>query len=438
MPLLIILLGIIALLLLSLKKINPFLSLLVVSLGVGLGLGMPFQKITTAIQNGVGSTLGSMALVLALGAMFGKLLAMSGAALQITHTLVARLGTPYIQWAVVLAGFLIGIPLFYNAGFVILVPLIFSIATHTRLPLLYIALPMAAALSVTHGFLPPHPGPLALAATLKADVGKVLLYGLVLAVPTVILAGPVFGQFFKRFETAGLAEVANAPLLPEGLPSKSTSFGIALLPVLLISLATLAQAFTPRDQFAYGVWGFIGDPMLALLLSVGLGLYFLGLKQGKTMAEVMQACTESVAEIAMIVFIIGAGGAFKQVLVDSGTGAYITQFAQYLHLPLLVLAWLVAALLRLTLGSATVAGITAAGIIAPLLTHSPTSPELLVLAIGAGSLMFSHVNDTGFWMFKEYFNLSIQETIRSWSLMETLVSVLGLFGVLILQRVLGL
>jgi Gnt-I system high-affinity gluconate transporter len=437
MSFLIIAAGILVLLILTLIKVSPFLALLIVSLLTGLALGMPFTIVTASIQNGVGSTLGSLALILCMGAMLGKILQVSGAAGQISNHLIKKFGKNNVQWAVLITGFLVGIPLFYNAGFVILVPIVFSIAKESGISILQIAIPMAASLSVTHGFLPPHPGPLGLASVFKADIGKTLLYGLIIAIPTVIIAGPLFSKLLK-----GIDAKPAAPFLDKKenrineMPSVFVSFLMALLPVLLIAVSALIKLFSKENNRLTEALIFLGDPVVALLLSVLTAGYLLGIQKRRTINEVMQMFGDAVAGIAMIMMIVAAGGAFKQVLTDSGVGDEIAELAKKYQFSPLIAGWLIAAILRVTLGSATVAGLMAAGIVLPLLSGSHISPELMVLSVGAGSLMFSHVNDTGFWMFKEYFNLSLKQTFLSWSLMETIVSVMGLLGVLLLNSVL--
>jgi Gnt-I system high-affinity gluconate transporter len=432
-PLLIIVFGIALLLLLTLKKISPFLALLIVAIVVGLSLGMPFSALVGSIKKGAGSTLGDVAFIIVLGAILGKMLEKSGAAMQISTTLINAFGKKNIQWAIMLTGFLVGIPLYYNAGFVILVPLVFSVAINSGLPLLYIAIPMAAALSTTHAFLPPHPSPALLVSQFNADLGKTLIYGLVVAIPLVIIAGPFFGRIVQRIKVV-LKDNSAASQQQEktDMPAPLPSFLIALMPVILIALAVVAENFIKGDNLFKDIIIFIGDATVALLLSVLLAGYYFGIKKGKKTEDVMQWLNDAVSGIAIIVFIIAAGGVFKQVLIDSGTGDYITSLSKKMDMPPLVFGWLAAAMLRVTLGSATVAGITAAGIVAPLVGPG-VSPELMVLSVGAGSLFFSHVNDTGFWMFKEFFNLTLKQTILSWSMMETIISVLGLVGVLILD-----
>ncbi len=430
MPLVILGLGILLLLILILLKVKPQYALPIVSLAVGLAEQMSFSETIKSIGFGIYDTLKSMAIVLCLGAMLGKIIATGGAAQQITQTLVGWFGKKNISWAVMLTGFIVGIPLFYNAGFVILIPLIFSIAATAEVPLLFVGIPMAASLSVTHGFLPPHPGPTAIASIFHADLGKVLVNGLLLAVPAVILAGPLFAKVIQSKKmVAPSAVTIPAPLLQ--LPSKSLSFFIAMLPVAMIGIATIIKSLSSQESVIEYA-DVLGNPIVALGVALVLGLLFLGPKKENPLQDNFDLMIISLKEIYVIIFIIAAGGGFKQVLVDSGVGDYIKSFAFELNLSPLLLAWSVAALLRLSLGSATVAGLTASGIVLPMLSGS-VRPELIVLAIGSGSLMFSHLNDTGFWMFKEYFNLTLKETFLSWSMMEMIISLTGLIGVILIN-----
>jgi Gnt-I system high-affinity gluconate transporter/Gnt-II system L-idonate transporter len=417
-------------------RLNAFLALILVALGLGIAEGMPVKEAIASVQNGVGSTLGAISLILGFGAMLGSLISESGAAQRITFGLIKSFGLRHIQWAVVITGFLVGLPMFYNAGFVLLIPLIFSIGAATGLPLLYIGIPMAAALSVTHGFLPPHPGPTSIAVLYKADIGLTLIYGLIVALPAIILAGPVFTRFLKKYKASpppGLA--APRVFTEEEMPGFGVSLFTAIFPVLLMAAGTLTELLLPETMPLRQALLFIGDPTIALLLSVLLAVYTLGLARGRKMDEIMRTLTTSITSIAMIMLIIGGGGALKQVLVDSGVGTYITTLVDAFHLSPLLLAWGIAAFLRVCLGSATVAAITTAGIVLPVIGSTGVSPELMVLSTGAGSLMFSHVNDPGFWMFKEYFSLTIPQTMATWSIMETIVSVVGLLGVLALNLV---
>jgi len=402
---------------LTVKKVSPFLSLLIVAILTGLLLGMEPSKLVATIEKGVGSTLGGLALILCLGAILGKILESAGATEKISATLIGFFGKKNIQWAVMITGFLIGIPLYYNAGFVILVPLVFSIAKKTGLPLLYIAIPMAAALSTTHCFLPPHPGPVVLVNAFHADI-----------------AGPLLGRVLKKIKVdinSFLFEDTNSN--KHNPPSAIASFSIALLPIILITLSVLAQAVLDKNGLLNKVLSFTGDSTIALLIAVIAAIHFFGMQKNKPMNEIMQWVKDAIAGIAMILLTITAGGVFKQVLIDSGTGNYISAFSSKLHLPPLVFAWIITALLRITLGSATVAGLTAAGIVAPLALSGAVSPELMVLAVGAGSVFGSHINDSGFWMYKEFFNLTLKQTFLSWTVMETLISILGLCFVLLLQ-----
>jgi len=421
---------------LTYKKLSPFLSLLIVALLAGLALGMQPETLLKAVKTGVGNTLGDVALIICLGAILGKILELSGAASQIANSLIRSFGKKNIQWAVLLTGFFVGIPLFYNAGFIILVPLVFSIARTAGLPLLYVAIPMAASLSTTHCFLPPHPGPMFLVGAFKADLGKTLMYGLVISIPVVIIAGPLLGRFLKRMKIE-IPALEKKEIEEKDLPGVFESFMLALLPVILIAIAVIANTFFPGESIIKKAILFIGDATVALLLSVLLSVFVLGVMRGRSMQQVMQWLNDSVAGVAVILLIITAGGVFKQVLVDSGTAAYITSFSSQWNIHPLLFAWLITALLRVAIGSATVAGITAAGIVSPLLATGTVSPELLVLAVGTGSVFGSHVNDSGFWIFKEFFNLSLKQTFLSWTVMETLISILGLIGVMVLSMFVG-
>jgi len=434
MQLIIIVLAIGLQIFLTYKKVSPFLSLLIVALLAGLAFGMEPDVLLKAVKAGVGSTLGDVILIICLGAILGKILELSGAASQIANTLIRSFGKKNIQWAVLLTGFFVGIPLFYNAGFIILVPLIFSIARTAKLPLLYVAIPMAASLSTTHCFLPPHPGPMFLVGAFKADLGKTLMYGLVISIPVVIIAGPLLGRFLKRLNIEIPAEV-KVETEERKLPGVFESFFLALLPVMLIALAVIANTFFPGESIPKKVILFTGDATVALLLSVLLAVFILGIAKGRSMQQVMQWLNDAVMGVAVILLIITAGGVFKQVLIDSGTADYITSFSKQWNIHPLVFAWLVTALLRVAIGSATVAGITAAGIVSPLLATGTVSPELLVLAVGTGSVFGSHVNDSGFWIFKEFFQISLKQTFLSWTVMETLISILGLVGVMVLSMV---
>ena len=417
---------------LTYKKVSPILSLLIVAILSGLFLGMAPMQVIESIEKGVGNTLGGLALIICLGAILGKILEAGGAAEKISITLINGLGQKNIQWAVMLTGFLIGIPLYYNAGFVILVPLVFSISIKAKLPLLYVAIPMAAALSTTHCFLPPHPSPVFLVNAFKADMGKTLIYGLIITIPVVVIAGPLLGNLLKGIEVKVKSLFISEDKKDDILPAAFPSFVIGLLPVILITLAVIANNFLP-DQLLKTVLVFIGNPTIALMLSVFLATWYFGIRAGKKMETTMQWLNDAISGIAVILLIITAGGVFKQVLQDSGTDKYIASFSSKWQMPPLIFGWVVTAFLRVVIGSATVAGITAAGVVTPLVASGAAPPELMVLAVGTGSVFGSHINDSGFWMFKEFFNLSLKQTFLSWTVMETSISVLGLIGVLILD-----
>jgi Gnt-I system high-affinity gluconate transporter len=435
MPLLIVILGIALLFLLITRfKLNAFIAFILVSLLVGITEGMELSVVVQSIQNGIGDTLGFLVMILGLGAMLGKLVADSGAAQRITSSLVRRFGRKYIQWAVVLTGFIVGIPMFYSVGFVILVPLVFTVAATTGMPLLYVGLPMLASLSVTHGYLPPHPAPTAITILFNAHLGKTLLYGLIIAIPAIVIAGPGFSRTTRHIVATPLKEFINPRVLNDDeMPGLGISILTALLPVLLIAAATLAELFMPETLVITRIITFLGNPVIAMLLAVLVAIYTLGRARGKPMKDIMDSVAKSISGITMVLLIIAGAGALKQVLVDSGVSDYIASLLKGSTLSPLLLAWMIAAVIRVCVGSATVAGLTAAGIVLPLIQSTGANAELMVLAIGSGSLMLSHVNDGGFWLFKEYFNLSVKDTLRTWTLMETIVSIIGLLGVLALN-----
>jgi len=436
MPLLIVIAGIILLILLiTVVKLDTFISFVIVSLAVGLAEGMKPAALITSVETGIGSTLGSLVMILGFGAMLGKLVADSGAAQRISSSLIQLFGVRYIHWALVITGFIVGVPMFYNVGFVIMVPLIFTVANATGLPLLYVGIPMLASLSVTHGFLPPHPSPSAIAVMFKADIGKTLIYGIIIAIPVIILAGPIFSRTLKKVKASPLREFVNPKVLSDKeMPGLAVSILSAILPVILIILSTLLNLFPVKDTLSGKVISFIGTPPVALLVSVLAASYTLGLRRGRSMKEISDMIARSVTSITMVLLIIAGAGIFKQVLTDSGVSRFIADWLSGSNLSPLFLGWLIAAVIRVCVGSATVAGLTAAGIILPMLPGSSVSPELMVLSIGAGSLMLSHVNDVGFWMYKEYFTLSVKDTFLTWTIMETIVGVSGLLGVLLLNQ----
>lgn len=436
MPLVVITLGILLLFLLILVvRLNAFIAFILVGLAIGMGQGMELNAIVESIEKGIGNTLGFLVIILGLGAMLGKLVAESGAAQKITNGLIQLFGVKNTRMAVMLTGFIVGVTMFYSVGFVILVPLVFTVAAATGLSLISIALPMLAALSVTHGFLPPHPAPTALSVMFEADMGKTLIYGVIVAIPAIFISGPILTRFIPKVEAKPLKEFMTTKVFSEEeLPSFSNSILTALLPVILIAVSTLIVNFFPLEGLWLSIIKFIGNPVIALLLTVLVGTYTLGIARGLNMDGVMKIYGAAVSGITMVLLIIAGAGSLKQILIDSGVSDYIGNLLQITYMSPIVIGWLIASLIRFSVGSATVAGLTTAGIVLPLVQSTGVSPELMVLSIGAGSLMLSHVNDSGFWLFKEYFNLNIKETLSTWTVMETSIGISGLLGVLILNQ----
>jgi Gnt-I system high-affinity gluconate transporter len=435
MPLLIAVLAVVLLLLLiTVAKFNAFLSFVMVCIFVGLTMGLPLEDTIEALKKGIGDTLGLLVLILGFGAMLGRILADSGAAQRITQNLVGAFGLKRVHWALMLAGFIVGIPMFYSVGFVILIPLVFTLAAATGLPLLFVAVPMIASLSVTHGLLPPHPAPTALADMFGADMGRTIMLGLLISIPTIIISGPVLSPLFKKIKASPMKDfTGSAALKEEELPSIFLSILAALMPVVLIGLSALLTLFLEEGKALYAVAEGMGNPVLAMLLSVLFALFALSLRNGRKITEVMEDLGHSISSIAMILLIIAGAGSLKEILVASGISEYLGDLLSQSNASPLLLAWMIAAVIRLSIGSATVAAMTAAGIVFPLLSDPSVSPELMVLAIGSGSLICSHVNDAGFWMFKEYLNLSVRDTLLTWSFMETVISVVSMAGVLLLN-----
>jgi Gnt-I system high-affinity gluconate transporter len=435
MSLIIVLLGICLLLFLILVlKFNSFLSFVIVSLVVALAEGMSIDKAVVSIENGIGNTMAFIVMILCFGAMLGKLVSESGAAQKITSRLVKAFGIKNIQLALMLTGFIVGISLFYDVGFFIMIPLVFTIAASTGLPLLYVGLPMLAALSVTHGYLPPHPAPTAIVAMFNADFGKTMVYGIIVAIPAIIVSGPLLSRALSKIDAKPLKEfISQKPFNEEELPGFWISFFSALLPVILIGISTIAGFILEEDIVVRKMLGYVGNPVIAMMLSVLFAVFALGLARGRKIPEIMNSLTHSVVSITTIMLLIAGAGALKQVLVDSGVSNYIGELLSKSTLSPLFLGWLIATVLRFCVGSATVAGITTAGIVLPMVSGTAVTPELMVLAIGSGSLMLGHVNDGGFWLFKEYFNLSVKDTLRTWTVMETSIGVTGLIGVMILS-----
>ncbi|BEP45288.1 GntP family permease [Variovorax sp. V15] len=421
-------------------RVHPFIALTLAAGFLGLTSGMPVDKVMKSFQDGFGGVLGFVGIVLGLGTMLGKMMAESGGADRIARTLIDAFGRERVHWAMMFAAFLVGIPLFFEIGFVLLIPLVFIVARRTGVSLIRIGIPLLAGLSVVHGLVPPHPGPLLAIGVFNADIGKTIFYGLIVGLPTAMIAGPVFGKFISKYVPGEASPELMEQLAREPEARELPGFGITLitvlLPVALMLLKTFADVALDEKNIVRQWMDFIGHPITALLAALLLSLYTFGTARGFTARQIMKFVDDSLAPTAAIVLIIGAGGGFKQMLVASGVGNAIGQMALHAQVSPILLAWLVAGLIRIATGSATVATITGAGIVAPLATMVPgVNRELLVLATGAGSLILSHVNDAGFWLVKQYFNMSVAETFKTWTVMETLISVVAIVFIMLLNMV---
>ena len=421
-------------------RVHPFIALTLAAGFLGLTSGMPVDKVMKSFQDGFGGVLGFVGIVLGLGTMLGKMMAESGGADRIARTLIDAFGRERVHWAMMFAAFLVGIPLFFEIGFVLLIPLVFIVARRTGVSLIRIGIPLLAGLSVVHGLVPPHPGPLLAIGVFNADIGKTIFYGLIVGLPTAMIAGPIFGKFISKYVPGEASPELMEQLAREPEARELPGFGITLitvlLPVALMLLKTFADVALDEKNIVRQWMDFIGHPITALLAALLLSLYTFGTARGFTAKQIMKFVDDSLAPTAAIVLIIGAGGGFKQMLVASGVGNAIGQMALHAQVSPILLAWLVAGLIRIATGSATVATITGAGIVAPLATMVPgVNRELLVLATGAGSLILSHVNDAGFWLVKQYFNMSVAETFKTWTVMETLISVVAIIFIMLLNMV---
>lgn len=421
-------------------KWNPFVTLLISALMLGLLTGMKPQDVVQSITQGLGGTLGTIAIVIALGTMLGKMMAESGGAEQIATTLIDKFGESRVHWAMLLVGFIVGIPVFFEVGVILLIPIVFTVARKTNKSLLQIGIPILAGLSTVHGLVPPHPAPMIAIDAYQADLGRTILYSLLVGIPTAIIAGPLFGKFIgKRIQLQPPAKLAEqfAQKSDRPLPSFGITLFTILLPVILMLIGSVADIVDPEGISSLAVLcKFIGHEIIALLIAVVFSFFSLGYARGFKKEEISRFTSECLAPTATIILIIGGGGAFKQVLINSGVGGAIAELATQANINVILFAWFVAALIRVATGSATVAMTTAAGIVAPVLAMTPGVPvELVVLATGAGSIVLSHVNDAGFWMVKEFFNMSVPETLKSWTVMETILSVVGLALILLLSTV---
>lgn len=413
-------------------RLNPFIVITLVSIGLALLAGMPPTAVVGAYEAGVGKTLGHIALVVALGTMLGKMMAESGGAERMAQTLIERFGERNAHWAMVCIAFLVGLPLFFEVGFVLLVPIAFTVARRAGVSILMVGLPMVAGLSVVHALVPPHPAAMLAVQALQASVGQTLLYAILIGIPTAIIAGPVYA----RFIVPRISLPADNPLQRQflerepraNLPGFGITLGTILLPVILMLIGGWANLIsTPGSGFNQFLQ-FIGNSVIALLLATVLSFWTLGLAQGFNRESILKFTNECLAPTASITLLVGAGGGLNRILVDAGVTQQIVGLAQAFQLSPLVMGWLFAALMRVATGSATVAMTTASGIVAPVaIGLGYPHPELLVLATGAGSVIFSHVNDGGFWLIKEYFNMTVTQTFKTWTVLETLISLVA-FG----------
>lgn len=433
-------------------KLNAFIALMLASLFVGLCSSMPPLRVAKAFQEGVGNTLGFIAVVVGLGTMLGKMLSESGGAEVIANTFVRAFGTERLHWALMIVGFVVGLPVFFGVGLVLLMPILAALVRDTKQPLLALGIPLVAGLSVSHGLVPPHPGPMLGIERLGADVGKTILYGVLIGIPTAIVAGPIFGKFISQRVPAELGGLGAALVQKREralCPSFSVTLGTILLPVAFMFVATIAHlTLTEPLALKWSIHGFfilnvkdlrtwfdfIGSPAIAMLLATLLSLYTFGFRCGFTRAEILKFTDECVGPAAGIILIVGAGGGFSKVLDESGAGAVLAEAAKNLHISVLLLGWLIAAAIRVAVGSATVAIALAASLALPMADASPqTNRELLVISLGAGSLILSHLNDGGFWFVKEYFGMNVPQTLKSWTVMETIISLVALALVLALD-----
>ncbi len=435
-------------------RLHAFVALLIASMGVGLAAGMTFEQVLNSTQQGMGSILGYIAVVVGLGAMFGQMLESTGGAQQLARTLVAKFGQSRASWALTLAGFLIAIPVFFEVGFVILIPLVYSLARSNEKSVLRYAIPLVAGLAVAHAFIPPTPGPMAAAGILGADLGRVILYGIAAGLPAAILAGPVWGNFIgDRLNITVPNHVEMPDDQPEEeLPSFRLVLSLLMVPILLIVANTVSNSMAPPmlEDPVYEAstvrvlarfFAFAGHPFVALLVAALLAFYFLGLRRGYSLEEVQELANRSLGPAGMIILVTGSGGVFKQILSDSKIGEILAQSMMELGMTPVMLAFAVAAAVRVSQGSATVAMMTAAGLVGGVLelarsaepgsvlaTYAHTDLALITIAIAAGSTVLSHVNDSGFWLIKEFLGLSEAETLKSWTVMTTIIGVVGLLS----------
>jgi GntP family gluconate:H+ symporter len=418
-------------LLIAVVKLNPFITLFLTALSLAVVTGMPLSRIVHSFEVGMGGALGHIAIIVALGTMLGKMMAESGGADQIAYTLIRLFGEKNIHWAMVFIGLLVGLPAFFEVGFVLLIPIVFTVARRTGTSLVLIGLPMVAGLSVVHGLVPPHPAAMMAVTIFKADVGRTIFYGLIVGLPTAVIAGPLYAKFISPHIQLSAENSMAMQFVDHGAERNLPGFGLTLLtillPVFLMLMGSWANALSAPNSALNEAIRLFGNDDMALLIGALFSFFALGTMRGFTRNTILRFSNECLAPTATITLLVGAGAGFGRILQDSGVSGAMIVVAMHFHVPLLLLAWLLAAMMRLATGSATVAMTTAAGIVAPFaLHHLGVRPELLVIATGAGSLIFSHVNDGAFWLVKEYFGMSVTQTFMTWSVCETIISVVAL------------
>lgn len=433
--------------LIAVVKLNPFITLIVVSCGLALAVGMPMATIVKSFETGVGNTLGHIALVVGLGTMLGKMMAESGGASRIAQTLISLFGEKRVHWAMMTIAFIVGLPVFFEVGFVLLIPIVFTVARRTGASIVQVGIPMVAGLSVVHGLVPPHPAAIMAVGEYHADVGKTVMFALLVGLPTAALAGPIFATLISKYvkveEESSIGH--QFAVEPKNLPGFGVTLGTVLLPVALMLVGSWAAAgvFADKNSTFSQALAFVGSPVIALLLAALLSFVTLGTSRGFDRETILKFTNDCLGPTASITLVVGAGGGFNRILVDSGVAQAMVNVARTAELSPLLLAWSIAALIRIATGSATVAMATAAGIVAPIAASmaasgaGSASPELLVLATGSGALILSHVNDGGFWLVKEYFGLTVPQTFQTWTVCETIISVVGLVLTMGLATVVG-
>ncbi|MGE6753340.1 GntP family permease [Rossellomorea sp. NPDC071047] len=443
MLILVALAGIFLLLFLVIKtKLHAFVALLLVSLIVGIAAGMPLQEVVASIQSGMGGTLGFVAVVVGLGAMFGRMLEVSGGAERLAQTLINKFGEDKAQWSLGITGFLVAIPVFFDVGFIILVPIVYGLAKKTGKSLLYYGIPLLAGLAVTHSFIPPTPGPIAVADLIGADLGWVILFGTLAGIPSMIIAGPLFAKFISKRIHAVVPDYMQVEEIEydKELPSFAMIASLISIPLVLILLNTLSGVLLDEGNTIRSILTFLGHPFVALTIATLLTFTLLGTRRGYSRQEVQDIATKALEPAGIIILVTGAGGVFKQVLIDSGVGEVLGEMMAGSSLPPIALAFLIAMVVRVAQGSATVSMVTAAGLMSPLIsTLGLEGPVLglMVISIAAGATVFSHVNDSGFWLVNRYFGLDVKDTLKSWTMMETLIGFVGFTVVFIIGIFIG-